>query len=134
MQFTFSQGSFSKMTAVFAKCCHLPSPSQSTHSPLHSSFTILLPSSFFFFSLIFEALSCSFITAEHPSARPPPLCCSTLPCFTYPAFTSGLFSLQLLPPGVLFRLTRSVPYSLFVPLIICLNFAFEGEGRARAPH
>ena len=28
---------------------------------------------------------------------------------------------------------QGAPYSLFVPLITCLNFPFEGEGRAGAP-
>lgn len=47
MQFTLSRGSYtSKKAAVFARCCHLPSPSQSACSPLHPSFTILLPSAF----------------------------------------------------------------------------------------
>lgn len=83
--------------AFFAKGCHLSSPSQSAHSLPHSSFTVLLPSSFSCVSLIFEALSCSFVMTEHSSA--PQLYCRTLLYFTYPAFTSGLWSLQLCPQG-----------------------------------
>lgn len=127
-RFALSQGSYiSRKTAGLAKCCHLPS-SQSALLPQHSSFTILLPSSFSSVSVIFEVLYC-FVTTEHPSA--PPACSSTLPHFTYSAFTSCFSSQQLRPPAVLFCLTRSAP-SLFVPLTGCLIFPLEGERRAGA--
>lgn len=57
----------------------------------------------FLLALIFEALFCSSLTAEHPSAPSP--CSLTLPCFTTPPFTSCLLSLEPQSPSILFHLT-----------------------------
>lgn len=73
--FALSQVSYiSRKTAGLAKCCHLPA-SQSALLPQHSSFTILLPSSFSSVSVIFEVLSCFLLSPpsipqhHQPAAR-----------------------------------------------------------------